>query len=478
MRFLKYVFVVLFISVSQFVAAQQKNTYTLQDCLAIAVKNNLQVKQSSLNAESNHLAYLQAKENLLPAVSGSAGRTLSQGRAINSVTNTYVNQSLTSDNYGLNGSLTLFNGLALQNAIKQASLAYEAGKMDFQAAKDIVTLNLISNYLSILNNLEIIEQVKSQLEVSKQTVARAEIYEKEGANKAASDIYDFKGQQASNEVAVVTAQNSLNAAKLSLFQIMNMPYNPDATFEPIPADAILPQQMNTSTEQIYQNALNELPAVKAARLRTESYEKALKVSKGYLYPNLNISGGLSTTYSSAGQKSVFTDSTTSAVPGMYVNSVGGKQAVFSTQANYATQNISYADQFKNNYGTYLALNLNIPIFSNFTKRNAISQAKINLQIYQNLEDNVKVQLRQNIEQAYYNMSSAYNRYQAIQGQVNVYSESFRINKLRYEAGVITSVDYIIAKNNLDNAKLNLISAKYDYYTSNKLLDYYQGKLSF
>ena len=259
---------------------------------------------------------------------------------------------------------------------------------------------------------------------------------------------------------------------------MNLPYNPDATFEPIPVDAILPQQLNLSTEQIYQNALNELPAVKAAKLRTESYNKALKVSKGYLFPTLNISGGLSTTYSSVAQKSVFTDSTTKAIQGMYVNTPTGKQSVFSTQANYASQNIGYADQFKNNYGTYLSLNLNIPIFSNFYKRNAISQAKINLQIYQNLEDNVKVQLRQNIEQAYFNLSSAYNRYQAIIGQVDVYTESFRINKLRYEAGVITSVDYIIAKNNLDNAKLSLISAKYDYYTSNKLLDYYQGKLAF
>jgi len=46
-----------------------------------------------------------------------------------------------------------------------------------------------------------------------------------------------------------------------------------------------------------------------------------------------------------------------------------------------------------------------------------------------------------------------------------------------DAGVITSVDFIIAKNNLDAAKLNLISARYDYFIYSKILDYYQGKLS-
>jgi len=38
-------------------------------------------------------------------------------------------------------------------------------------------------------------------------------------------------------------------------------------------------------------------------------------------------------------------------------------------------------------------------------------------------------------------------------------------------------DFIIAKNNLDNAALNLISARYDYFIYSKILDYYQGKLA-
>ncbi len=143
-RFNKYFLTILFLAGSILTYGQQTNVLSMQQCLDIAIKNNLQVKQTGLTMESDRINLLQAKENLIPALTGSVSRELSQGRGLSPVTNTYVNQSLTSDNYGLSASVTLFNGLSYQNAIKQASLSYQAGKMDFQAAKDIVTINVIT----------------------------------------------------------------------------------------------------------------------------------------------------------------------------------------------------------------------------------------------------------------------------------------------------------------------------------------------
>ncbi|HTD98231.1 MAG TPA: TolC family protein [Mucilaginibacter sp.] len=480
MRSIKYFLTLLFLAGSILAQAQQTDTsktLTLQQCLEIAVKNNLQVKQSGLSAESAKIDLAQAKENLLPAIGANANRNLSQGRGINSVTNTYVNQSQTNDSYNLNGSMTLFNGFALQNAIKSASLAYQAGKMDFQSAKDVVTVNVITGYLAILNNQETLNATKSQLAVAKETVDRATTLENEGANKAASDLTDFKGQLASTQVAVVNAENALNSSKLNLFQLMNIAYKPGTEFQSLNAEE-LTGEYGSNPDQVYQTALEKLASVRAATLRRQSAEKNVKAVRGLLFPQLSLNGGLFTTYSNTATKSSFIDSVTSAIPGLYVNSPAGKQAVFSTQANNLTQKISYGDQFKNNYGTYVQLGITIPIFSNRIRYNNVSKAKIALLSYQNIEENTKIQLKQNVEQAYYNMTSAYRRYQALTEQVKAYSESFRIYKLRFDSGVLTSVDYIIAKNNLDAANLSLISARYDYYIDSKILDYYQGKLSF
>jgi outer membrane protein len=475
MRLSKYFLVIPFLVLGVLARAQQSSTFSLQQCLDIAIKNNLNVKQTGLTMEQDRIAFKQAKENLLPYITGGASRSLNNGRTVNPVTNTYVNQSLTSDNYNISASLTLFNGLALQNSIKQTSLAYQAGTMDFQSAKDLVTVNIITNYLQILENEEQLAATQSQLAVAKGNLDRSEVLEQHGANKAASDFTDFKGQLAGSQVAVVNAQNSLNAAKLTLFQLMNIPYERDATFTDLNAQEIA-GEYGISPDNVYETALQQLALVKAATLRRESAEKYLKVTKGQLLPTLAINGNISTNYSSAGQKSVFIDSTT--VPtGTFINTPAGKQSVYATQANFASQGISYADQFKNNYGTAVSLGLNIPIFTNHVKKNAIALAKINLLNYQYIEDNVKVQLRQSVESAYYNMVAAYNRYKALGDQVNAYTESFRIYKIRYESGVLTSVDLIISKNNLDAANLNLISARYDYFIYSKILDYYQGKLA-
>ncbi|MGZ3754928.1 MAG: TolC family protein [Mucilaginibacter sp.] len=440
-RITRYILTCLAVGCSLTTMAQQGNTYTMQQCLDIAINNNLNVKQAGTALMTDSINYKQTKENLLPSISGSGGRTLYQGRAVNPITNTYINQSLTSDSYGLNAGVTLFNGLALQNSMKQASLAYQAGKMDFQSAKDQVTINIITNYLSILDNQEALAQTQSALAVSKETLDRLEILEKQGDNKAASDIYDQRGLYASNQVNIVSAQNSLNNAKLTLFQLMNMPYNPNAEFQKLSPSELV-GQYGVSPEDVYQTALQQLPVVKSAILKRKSAEKYLQAEKGYLYPSLTLGGGLSTSYSSA------------------------------------SQNISYFDQFKNNYSTNVGLNLSIPIFANHVRKNNVGLAKISLLNYQYVEENVKNQVRQNVEQAYYNMTAAYYRYQALSNAVKAYTESFRIAKIRFDSGVLTSVDFIISKNNLDAANLSLISARYDYFIYSKVLDYYQGKLTF
>jgi len=438
-RLSKYLLTLLFIAACITAHAQQ-NMLTLQQCLDIAIRNNLTVKQTGNTLLRDSIAFKQSKENLVPTLSGSASRNLSQGRGINPITNTYISQSFTNDGYGLSTGVTLFNGLSLQNNIKQASLSYQAGKMDLQSAKDQVTINIITNYLSILDAEESLEQSKSALAVSKETLDRLETREKQGANVAASDIYDQRGSYANNVVNVVTAQNTLDAAKLSLFQLMNVPYEPNATFQPL-SPAELVGEYGVSPEQIYTTALQQLPVVKSAILKRQSAEKNLQAQKGLLYPTLSLGGGINTSYSSA------------------------------------SQNTSYFDQFRNNYSTGENLSLSIPIFSDHHLKNNIALAKITVLDNVYVEENTKIALKQNIEQAYYNMISAYKRYQAQKDAVTAYTESFRISKIRFDAGVLTSVDFIISKNNMDAANLGLISARYDYFIYSKVLDYYQGKLT-
>ena len=438
MRFVKYFLTVLFLTVYVLVHAQTQ-TLTLQQCLDIAVKNNLTVKQDSITAEQDRVGFQQAKDNLIPSITGGANRTFSSGRAASPVTNTYTTQSVTSDNYNLNGQVTLFNGLSLQNAVKQTSLAYQSGKMAFQAAKDLIVVQIITNYLQVLDAQEILSQTKSQLAVAKESVDIAQTKENYGANTTASTLSDFKGQYASDVVNVVQSQNSLDAAKLSLYQLMNIPYVKNSDLQPLNAED-LKGQYGVDVDQVYNTALQQLADVKAATLARQSAEKGVSYAKGQLFPTLGLASGVGTNYSN-------------------LNSQG------------------YFSQFRNNYETYIEFYLNIPIFTNHVKKNAVTLAKLNLLNYQAIEDNTKIQLKQSVETNYYNMAGAYKRYQALQDAVAAYTTSYNVQKARFDAGVITSDLFLLAQNNLDAANLALIGARYDYLIYSKILDYYQGKLA-
>jgi outer membrane protein len=412
----------------------------LQQCIDIAIKNNLDVKRSELQMETGRINWHQTRENLLPDILGDVTHSLNNGRSLDPTSYTYANQQITTANYGLNGNLVLFNGFAMQNSIKQASLAYQAGKMDYQQVKDLITLNIITTYLQVLNNEDQLTQANNQLVVSQKQVERLNIQNKEG-NVKPSDLYDLRGKLATDQLSVINAKSAMNTAKLALLQIMNVTFDKNIKLDRFKADET-PSAYSVNADDIYHTALNDLALVKAATLYRESAEKGVSAAKGNLLPAISLSGGLATNYSSG-----------------------------------SSQSISYASQLKNNYNTYASIGLNIPVLRSFQNKNRVALAKINLLNAKYTEESTQIQLKQNVEQAYLNMTSAFDRYQILISQVNDFSESFRIAEIRFNAGVLTSVDFVVAKNNFDQATSNLISARYDYLIRTKILDYYQGKLS-
>lgn len=447
---------------------------TLQQCLDIGIKNNLQIKQTQAQMDASRIYWQQARESLLPALNGSVNHNFSEGRSLNPFTNGYLNQPITSANYNLSGSVILSSGLTLQNSIRQTALAYQAGQMDFEQAKNDITLNLIIAYLTVLSSEDQLTQANTQALLTQKQEELTEIKNKDGAVPP-SQLYDLKGQLANDQIGVINAQNALTVAKLDLLQIMNVNYRKDIRFQRQTADAVTTLYTQTA-EDVYNTSLNNFALIKAGMLRRQSAEKGLQVAKGAMLPTLSLSGGLSTNYSSAAQRSLFADS--AVVPtNQFIQTPSGRQAVYTVQQNYSNQNIGYGEQFRNNYSTVISLGLNIPILNHFQNSNRVKLAKIDLQSKRYDEQANQVQLKVNVDQAYANMTAAYNRYELLTRQVGAYAESYRIAEIRFEAGDLTSVEFIIVKGNLDKAKVNLINARYDYLVRTKILDYYQGKLS-
>ncbi|HSC38004.1 MAG TPA: TolC family protein, partial [Chitinophagaceae bacterium] len=145
---------------------------TLKQCIESATANNLQVQQSDLQMQTAEISWKQARTNLLPSLSAFANHGINEGRGIDPTSNSFVNQQVNFASYGVNAGVRLFGGLALQNSIRQNSLAYDASKMDLQQNKDNITLSVILAYLQVLSSADLLTQSLNQVEVSKKQVER------------------------------------------------------------------------------------------------------------------------------------------------------------------------------------------------------------------------------------------------------------------------------------------------------------------
>ncbi|MHA4842658.1 TolC family protein [Flavitalea antarctica] len=442
---------------------------TLQQAVEIAIKNNLEVQQSNIAMERQRVNLRQARTNMLPDLNADINHGINQGRSIDPFTNSYVDQSLTNASYNLNGGIILFNGLLIQNNIKLNNYAYEAAKLEYQQMKDNLTLDIILTYLQILNNEDQLTQAITQADVTRQQVARLEIMNEEGAI-APNLLYDLRGQLASDELTAVNTRNVLESNKLRMAQLMNVPYSRALQVERLTADQ-LPVQYEGDIQSIYDKAIVELALVRAAVLRTKSADKAVSVARGDMYPVLSLYGNFSTNYSSSASTQTFLSYTNDSVG--FVK--GTNQPVLVRRDNFASDRIGYWDQFKNNYGTGVGVGLRIPILNGLTARNRVATAKLDRKNFEIIEENTRVRLRQAIEQAYFNMTAARQRYDATSKQVAAFRESFRAAEVKFNAGAINSVEYLTSKNFLDRANVNLIISKYDYVLRTKILDYYQVK---
>lgn len=456
-------------------ASSSAMIFSLQQCVDSAVKNNPSVKTAEFTKDNARNNLDQQRANMLPNLSGYANYVNNGGRSINIYTNTYVTENYNSGYGQLSGSIPLWNGFSIQNFVREYALLYEADKMDWQQAKDLVTVNVILAYLNILSTEEQLGMAERQAEATRKRADLLEIQNREGAISP-SDLSDMKGQLGSDELTVATTQNALEANKLALAQFMNIPYSPGMDVVPLGND-MTPIAYGGTIDQIYQNAIRNLAQVKAADLHLASAAKGVKATRGTMAPTLSLFGQVYTNYSTTAATQKFLNSTYDSTGGYAKINPTTLAPVYLPQSNYSSQEINFGDQVKNNVNTQVGIQLNIPILNGLRLRTAYRQSQVALAQAKFTANTTRTQLRQSVESYYVNMMAAFRTYSVLNQQVNDYAESYHSAEIKYDAGAMKSVDFIIYKTNIDRARLNLIQAKYNYILQTKVLDYFQGILT-
>ncbi|MCF8256069.1 MAG: TolC family protein [Flavobacteriales bacterium] len=424
-----------------------QEAWSLQRCLDHAREHNMQLKQSMLNRQQAEYGKSQALAMMFPDLNANVGGNINFGRSIDPGTNSFVNEQVNANNFGIGSNVTLFNGLRLLNSFKQAQIDVLAANYDLEGLVNDISMNIASAFLQVMFNEELLRVSKEQLASTTAQVDRTRKLVDAGAMPM-GNLLDVESQMAAQELRVVNAENAIQTSLVALQQLLNIRAEDGFSIQRPPMDLPVEDLGATTVQSVYDKAMENWPQIKAQETKLESARKGERIAFSGYTPTLRASGNVSTFYSSA-----FRD--------------------FNAET-LEFEDVGYADQVDRNLSQSVSLNLSIPIFNGLQARTAVRRShltRINAELQ--LQD-TRNQLYSSVQQAYNDAMAANRQYEAGLKSVSASERAYAYAEQRHAVGAINDLDLSIGRNNLAIAQSDLLRAKYEYIFRAKILDFYQG----
>jgi outer membrane protein len=281
---------------------------------------------------------------------------------------------------------------------------------------------------------------QNQLDLTDTMLHRTEVLVNSG-REPISKLYELRAQQSNDMYNITNARKNLSLALLDLAQLLEI--ENFSTFD-IAIPNLLPDVSKMPVPAvIFENAVINLPDVKAEEFRLESSKKGLEIARSAYFPSVSLSASTSTGY-----YFLYSD----LIP-----------------------NEPFSNQISGNWRSYVGMSMNIPIFNRMSVRTNVSQSKIQIQSQEFAVENAKKNMFKDIQRAMLNAKVSKERYVAAVNSVEANQESFHFVQQRYESGRSTIFDLQQSRYNLERALSEQIQAKYEFIFNTKVLDFYNGK---
>jgi outer membrane protein len=256
---------------------------------------------------------------------------------------------------------------------------------------------------------------------------------------------EIRAQEAADNLRVVNANNQLTLSYLALTQLLELPRMENFRIAVPDFEAVEVRSPHYQVQPVYEAALDTQPQVKSSELQVAVSETGLDIARGRRSPRLFLAGS----YGS------------------------GFQELISDHEFYVAP--PFRDQIRNNQSTTFTMGLSIPIFNASQVNTAISNARIGVLNAEYNMQRTRNQLYQEIQQAYADVVAAHENYRATEIALESIEESFRHMEQRFEVGLVTTVEFNQALNQLTVTRSELLRAKYEYIFKSSVLDFYMGE---
>ncbi len=417
--------------------------WTLQQCIDYALANNIQIRQGFLSIKQNDVTVMARRGELLPSLSFSTGHNVSWRpwseqyvdiqNGTMSTTNSVVNYNGT---YGIQSQWTVWDGGRNRKNVELSEKNRELSVLNTATTAAGIQEQIAQLYVQILYQAEGVEVYKAIAESSEVQAERArKMYEVGSMSRA--DCAQVEAQLSQDRFNVANSITQLDQYKLQLKQLLEIVSAEEMNVaDPHLSDdnvlSLVPDKAD-----VYRSALQSRPEILYAKGNIEAADINISIARRGYYPTIGMSGGINTSTAS----------------GMHKN---------------------FADQLQNNLSSMIGVTLSVPIFDNRKNKTNVLSAKLEKENAQLSLEAADRDLYSSIETFWLNARNAQQQYMAARDNVASMQESYDLVSEQFNVGLKDVVALITGKNNLLQARQQMLQSKYTALLNLSLLRYYAG----
>ncbi|MBI5969318.1 MAG: TolC family protein [Deltaproteobacteria bacterium] len=403
---------------------------TLDQCTAIALKYHpsLQASQATVEASKARveqaLAAYYPQVNLNTSYSSSTSNLNATGAQVRGGTYNWTFYDFFATGPTL--AVNLYDFGRTPNTVKINRENAKASEEDLITTKQAVVLNVKQAYFGVLQTLRLIKVAEETVNQMKQHLEQARGFYQAGT-RPKIDVTKAEVDLANAELGLIRTKNNYQVARVTLNNALGL--REDLTF--VIEDILDFKPMEINLEEILKSSYAQRPELLQLKARQRSQEANIKLAQSSYYP------------------------------------------ILSGNASY----LNRGDHVDNLYWDLsVGATLSIPLFSGFSSPNQVAEAKANLRNLQAQEENLKLNIRLEAEQAFLGLKEADERIRVAEKAVAQAKENFDLATGRYQVGVGQPLEVTDAEVLLANARANHIQALYDYKVAEARIEKAMGKV--
>lgn len=393
----------------------------LPKTVQMALDYNRDIKNSQYALKKAEYAINQAQAGKKPTVDYNFGaqrsratdaatysRAASLMGGANSVSNAFSN--------GISVNIPLYTGGLVEGQIDVAKLGKTNAQEEILRVEQATKYSAIEGYYGLLAYQELQGVYHEAVDNLQGHLDNVQAQYNVGT-KAKVDVLSSDVSLANAKTTAITADNNVAVAESNLNNILGLPLETKLNL----ADHQLPfDTYNISLQEATDYAMKYRPEVLQAAIAVQEAERNIDIADAGNKPTVAITGG--------------NDWADNTFPGIDANKRSWKVAAGVT------------------YNFY----------DGGATKAKVNQAKQDLLVARETEQKTREAVQLEVKQAYLNIRSAAQKVEETQTVVDQARENYRIQNIRYQAGVGINLDVLDAQLSLNEAQVNHIQALYDY----------------